>query len=125
MVLSSDLSWIVVSDLKKAIKFFTETVGLKILNVSEEFGWAELGGETGGAVVGLAQENLEEDEGFVAGSNAVITLTVENAEKAAEELEKNGVQLIGEMMEIPGHVKMQLFKDPDGNLLQIVEKLDK
>ncbi len=123
MVLSSDLSWIVVSDLNKAKDFFTEVVGLKVLNVSEGFGWAELGGENGGAVVGLAEESPMM-EGIVAGGNAVITLTVNDADKMAEDLEKKGVELVGEMMEVPGHVKLQMFKDQDGNLLQIVEKLD-
>jgi predicted enzyme related to lactoylglutathione lyase len=124
MVLSSDLSWIVVSDLKKAKEFFTNIVGLKVLNVSEEFGWAELGGESGGAVIGLAEESPMM-EGITAGNNAVITLTVEDADKATEALKKKGVELVGDMMEVPGHVKLQMFKDPDGNLLQIVEKLDK
>jgi len=123
MVKSSDLSWIVVSDLNKAKHFFTHTVGLKELSCSEEFGWAELGGESGGAVVGLAEENPMMGD-IKAGSNAVITLTVEDAEKTTEEFEEKGIPLVGEMMEVPGHVKLQMFKDPDGNLLQIVEKLD-
>ena len=37
---SMDLAWIVVNDLQKAIKFYTETVGLKLVEFHEEFEWA-------------------------------------------------------------------------------------
>ena len=122
MIKSSDLSWIVVSDLKKAKQFFTTSVGLKELKYVEELGWAELGGEDGGSVVGLAEANPTMD--LEAGKNAIITLTVDDCDKMAEELKKRGVSLVGEVMEVPGHVKLQMFKDSDGNLLQIVENLD-
>ncbi len=123
MIKSSDLSWIVVSDLKKAKQFFTETIGLKEHSYSEAFGWAELKGESGGALIGLAEESpMMED--MKAGQNAVVTLTVDDIEKVSQEIEKKGVKLIGEMIEVPGHVKMQMFSDLDGNLFQLVEQLD-
>lgn len=122
MIKSQDLSWIVVSDIKKAKDFFTKTIGLKELKFAQEFGWAELGGENGGAIIGLAEEGpMMETK---PGSNAVITLTVDNLEKTIQAYQKAGVELIGETMEVPGHVKLQLFKDLDGNLFQIVENLN-
>jgi predicted enzyme related to lactoylglutathione lyase len=119
MMKSSNLSWIVVSDLKKARKFFTEAVGLKERTCAEEYGWAELTCEEGGATIGLAQENEE----MGAGENAIITITVDHLEKTVAELKKKGVNLIGEIMEVPGHVKLQMFTDPDGNKFQLVQTL--
>lgn len=123
MVKSFDLAWIVVSDIKKARKFFIETLGMQEHNYAEEFGWSELSGPDGGATIGLAQENDENEIG--AGENAIITLTVDNVEKTAAELKKKGVKLIGGVIEVPGHVKMQMFADPDGNRFQLVQMLDK
>ena len=120
MLKSSNLSWIAVSDFKKARKFFTETLGLKELTCSEEYGWLELSGQEGGSMIGIAQANVE----LGAGKNAVITLTVDNLDTTVAEFKKKGVHLIGEIMEVPGHVKLQMFTDLDGNKFQLVESLD-
>lgn len=121
MVKSSNLSWIVVSDIKKARDFFSKSIGLKEKVFSEEHGWAEFEGEAeGGAVLGVALENSE----LMAGKNAVITFTVENLEASIKKFREKGVRLIGDVLEVPGHCKMQTFQDDDGNLFQIVELLE-
>lgn len=112
------LSWIVVKDIEAAIKFYTETVGLKLREFAPEYGWAELSGPEG-SILGLARENMEQNA--KAGTNAVITVTVDNIDKARDEFLKKGVSLLGEVIEVPGHVKMQTFQDKDGNTLQLVE----
>src|SRR5258708_34961619 len=94
---SMELVWIVVKDLKQAITFYTETVGLKLMEHDEKFGWAELQGHNGGARLGIAQ--LQEDDGQQAGQNAVITFTVKNLEKAKDELEKRGAKCRGAIQE--------------------------
>lgn len=116
------LNWIVVSDLKKSIKYYTEVLGLTLDCKDEKYGWAELKAPNG-ALLGLAQENDYMD--MKAGSNAVLTLTVKNLEKAKAELSKKGVTMVGDTMEVPDEVKMQTIKDKDGNTLQIVEKIRK
>lgn len=121
MLKSFDLAWIVVSDIKKAKKFFAETLGLKEHTYAEELGWAEFEGSEGGTRIGLAQES--EEQGTCAGENAIITLTVDNLETTVSELRKKGVKLIGGILEVPGHVKMQMFTDPDGNKFQAVQIL--
>ena len=118
---SMELVWIVVKDLKKAIKFYVETVGLKVMEEHKGYGWAELQGHEGGARLGIAQAN--EEEAVQPGSNAVVTLTVENIEKALEGLKKKGAKLRGDLKEIPGHVKMQSVEDGDGNHFQLVQML--
>lgn len=116
-----DLSWIAVSDLKKAKKFYTEVLGLKIYENDEELGWLELQGTKGGSFLGLAQAS--EREPVKAGSNAVVTITVEDINAAIEELKIKHVNFLGDMIEIPGHVKMITFADEDGNKFQLVQHL--
>lgn len=116
-----ELSWIVVSDLKKAKKFYTETLGLKVHESSEEYGWLEVQGTQGGAFLGIAQASDKEE--IQAGSNAVVTITVDNLIAAIEELKKKQVRFIGEVIEIPEQVKMMSFSDADGNRFQLVERL--
>lgn len=118
---SSNLTWVSVSDLKKAIKFYTETLGFKELSVTEEYGWAELQGEEGGTVIGLAVKS--EDSPVQPGNNGVITLTVDNIQSSIKELAGKDVKMVGDMMEVPGHVRLQLLVDNDGNHLQLVELL--
>jgi len=120
-VLSIDLSWIVVKDLKKAIKYYTEVVGLKLMEHNEEYHWAELQGHQGGARLGIAQEcDMEEVK---PGQNAVVTFRVDNIEDALEEMKKKGAACVGKLFEVPGHVKMQTVQDTDGNRFQMVEVL--
>ena len=118
---SMDLVWIVVNDLKQAIKFYTETVGLKVMETHEEFGWAELEGSKGGARIGIAQKSPKGEDGVEPGQNAVMTFTVGSLEQAITDMQKKGATLIGKVQEIPGHVKMQMASDSDGNRFQLVE----
>lgn len=118
-----NLAWIVVKDIRKAIKFYTESVGMKLLTFEEKYGWAELAGKDGGAMLGIAQQS--EMETILPGQNAVITLSVDEIEKKVAEMIQRGVRKKGEMMVIPGHVKLQMMVDPDNNHFQIVETLTK
>lgn len=121
-VKSIDLIWIVVKDLKKAIQFYTETMGLKLLEMHEEYGWAELQGYgEEGAMLGIAQTRNEVE--MKSGQNAFITFTVENIEQAKKDLEKKGAKFIGNIETVPGHVMLQMGSDHDGNHFQLVQKL--
>lgn len=115
------LGWIVVKNMDSAIKFYTQVMGLTLKEHSKEYGWAELSGPDG-AILGIAQENQEFN--MKAGTNAVMTITVDNIVKAIEDLKKKGANLQGDVMEIPGEVKLQSLVDADGNMFQIVEKLN-
>lgn len=117
---SLNLSWIVVKDFKKAVQFYTDVIGLKLIEMNDQLGWAELEGHEGGARLGIAQQ----DKIFQAGDNACVTFTVDNLEKAKESLLKKGAKCIGEVQEIPGHVKLQMIADLDGNHVQLVEQLN-
>lgn len=119
------LAWITVNDFKKAIQFYTEVVGLKLVEMHEEWGWAELEGHEGGARLGIAQHQPDGCPHPVQpGQNAVLSFTVDNVDQARKDLEKKGATLIGPIEEVPGHVKMQLVRDVDGNYLNVVECLE-
>lgn len=115
------LAWIVVSDLKKSMQFFTEKLGFKEKMFAEEFQWAELEAPEGGMTIGIAQKGY--DSQIDSGDNAVITMTVEDIVKEKEELQSKGVKFLGEIIEVPGYVKLQTFVDEDGNHFQLVELL--
>lgn len=113
-----NLSWVVVDNLDKSVEFFTKVVGLKVREKNDMFGWAELIADDG-AALGLA----EMSDPLPPGSNAVITITVDDLEKAKAEMSEKGAKMHGDVVEVPGHVKMQLFTDPDNNHFQLVERL--
>lgn len=113
------LSWIVVKDIKAAVQYYTDVVGLKLMEFNEQYGWAELEGYEGGSRLGIAQENPQ--EAIKAGQNAVMTFTVQNLEETKQKMIEKGARCEGEMMEVPGHVKMQTIRDNDGNCFQICE----
>ncbi len=114
------LSWIVVNDIEAAVKFYTETLGLTLHTIDKQFGWAELSGPDG-ATLGVSQANPDYD--LIAGTNAVVTITVDDLLEAKSDYLKKGGKTVGEMMEIPGHVKLQTIQDIDGNTLQLVQTL--
>lgn len=115
------LSWIVVKDIEKAITFYTEVVGLTLKEFHKEFKWAELSGPHG-SMLGIGEESAECP--MKAGINAVITVSVDDINDAIAHFIEKGATLVGEVIEIPGHVKMQTFKDGDGNTMQLVQKMD-
>ena len=121
MIKSFDLAWIVVKDFKKAVKFYTETIGFKLLTSSEEHGWAELQGQDG-AMLGIATEQSENP--LKAGQNACVTFTVENIEKSKKSMGKQGVKFLGDIREVPGHVRLLMGVDADGNHFQLAELLN-
>lgn len=115
------LSWIVVADINAAVKFYTEVVGLELKELNTEYGWAELSGPEGFRL-GIAQACPEHEE-IKPGTNAVVTVSVDNLDEAMEHLVKKGARLVGEVWEVPGEVRMQTFLDTDGNTLQACEML--
>lgn len=115
------LAWITVSDIKKAQDFFCNTLGLQITqDSSAEHGWLELIGHDGGGVLGIAQD---QDAPIKPGQNAILTFLVDDIISAHTELKEKGVSLIGDIIEIPGHVKMATFTDPDNNYFQLVQQI--
>ncbi len=119
-----DLSWIIVSDLEKAKQFYTEVLGLIVHEYTQEYKWLEVIGKDGGMLLGICEENESCGTGK-AGSNAVVTMLVENILTAKDTLTSKGVTFHGPIIEVPGQVKMATFTDADGNKFQLVETVNK
>ena len=104
------MAWIIVKDIKSALKFYTEILGFTLQEYQADYGWAELSGPTG-ARLGIAQESKEqgccgEDLGTKAGINAVVAITVDNLDTALTSYKKKGVKLIGDIQVVPGQVEL-------------------
>ena len=92
---------------------------MKIKEFHKDYRWAEFSGP-GGTVLGVGEEGAECT--VKSGSNAVVTIAVKDLDEAIAHFVKKGATLVGEVVEVPGHVKMQTFLDLDRNTLQLVQK---
>ena len=118
---SMSLAWISASDMKKAKTFFADKLGLKVTTDSAEYGWLELQGKDGGFTMGVGKADAQNP--IKAGQNAVICFDVDNIEETKKELEAKGVKFMGNIEEVPGHVKLATFADEDGNVFQLAQML--
>lgn len=114
------MAWVLVENLAQGKEFFTETLGLECTASSPEYNWAEFSAGDG-AHIGMGE--VCEDTPMKAGSNAVICINVADLLATKAELEAKNVTIIGDIQEVPGHVKMILIQDVSGNLYNIVQKL--
>ncbi len=115
------LSWVGVSDITKAKQFFINTLGLQIFEEQAAYGWLEVKGKQGEQVLGIGQANPE--SGMASGYNAVVTFVTDSYNQTKEELTQKGVHFFGEIAGNPDVPRMICFKDPDGNMFQLVEEM--
>lgn len=119
---SIGLAWYTVSNPATAKKFFQDTLGLTLDNESPEYGWMEFTAEDKSFRLGVGK-TCDSSPEIKAGQNAVVTFTVADIQAAKAHLEKQHVTLLGDIVEVPGHVKMLTFMDTDKNLFQVVQLL--
>ncbi len=152
MISAVDHINLVVSNLERSVKFYTELLGFKeVRRAHLEGEWIEsiigLKGVSANVVYILAPEGeprLEllcyespKGEAIPANSQANtiglrhIALQVKDIQKAVKRLKEAGVKIIGEIVEVPasvvthdaGHKILCYFLDPDGILLELAEYL--
>lgn len=112
------LSWVGVKDFKRSRDFFCKTLGLKIFEEYADFGWMELCGPDSSMSLGVGQSGGN----MPAGVNAVVTFVVDHYEQTKKDLANKGIQFFGETGGVSNVPKMICFKDPDGNIFQLVEE---
>jgi predicted enzyme related to lactoylglutathione lyase len=117
------LSWVSVGDVKKSKDFFVDTLGLKVFEEQQEYGWLEVKGSDGGNILGIGKAC--EESGMKKGVNAVVTFVADDYEAAKKELSAKGIKFFGEIAGCPGVPRMICFNDPDGNMFQLVEEYEK
>ena len=103
---------------KRAIKFYTEALGMKLIEESEY--WIAL--ECGGVRVGLHPEDnpipcIPRDS-HGANAGATLTLLSDNIPADKKILESHGAIILGDSDQPWGH--MLVFEDLDGNVLKLM-----
>ena len=112
--------WVTVKDMGKAKDFFGKTLGMTLTSDSPEHQWAEFSTPSG-THVGVSGD--AEHCPIKPGDNAVMCITVENAQEAKQELEAKGVRC-WDIHEVPGHVKMFFIQDESNNYYHVVQMLN-
>jgi len=102
---------VMVTDMDTAIKFYTDTLGLKLKN---RFGdhWADIEGP--GIDIGLHPT----DKDINRADNLQIGLKVPDLDQAIIELEQKGVQF---KIKNDDQVRLAFFTDPDNNTLYLAQ----
>ncbi len=120
----SVLSCVTVSNMERTKHLFTEVLGLELKDFQPDYNWMEVGNEKE-SLIGFGECPKEGGEGSPQpGSNAIVSIGVENLEEAMEALKAHHIEFLGDIMEVPGQVKMVLFQDFDGNRFFLCESLE-
>lgn len=116
-MVSGGLATVFVSDMDRAIRFYTEALGLTL---DQHFGnqWASVKAP-GGLVIGLHPESKESPAGRK-GSITVGFNLDEPLDGAVARLKGQGVKFTKEIFE-DGSSRLAHFTDPDGNEFYIIE----
>jgi predicted enzyme related to lactoylglutathione lyase len=103
-----------VSDMDKAIQFYTETLGLP-LKIRFDNYWAEV--DAGPITIGL--HPTEDGKKPKQGGGGTISFRVADIESFVEEIKKKGAN-VGKI-QTPERGKFAMISDPDGNMIHVVE----
>jgi predicted enzyme related to lactoylglutathione lyase len=114
MVRGIDAVWLPVNDMDRAVRFYRDTLGLRLQRQEDD--WAEL--DANGLRVGL---NAKDSETPGPEGGAVLAFQPEgDLDSAVEELRGRGVDFAGGISEHPWG-RIAPLHDPDGNSLQLYE----
>jgi predicted enzyme related to lactoylglutathione lyase len=112
MIDSISAVWLPVTDMDTSISFYRDKLGLDV--VEQEGGWTEV--TAGDQVIGLNRGESPAGDG-----GAVIAFATTDIDGTVSELKERGVEFKGEISEHPWG-KIAPFADPDGNILQVIER---
>ena len=110
--------WVPVNDMKRAVHFYGEVLGLEIQKQGDQ--WSEA--TSSGLMIGL--NGYEEASRSSAGGGAVITFYPDGSiEEERERLAERGADIEGEISDLPWG-RFLPFKDSEGNDLQLFTPKD-
>jgi catechol 2,3-dioxygenase-like lactoylglutathione lyase family enzyme len=110
---------IYVGDMDRAVTFYTETLGLRLLFRAGDH-WASIdAGE--GLQLGLHPASSRSPTPGTVGAVTVGFTVDEPIEQVISTLKKRGVALQGPVVDDAGRLKLAFFADPDGNQLYMAE----
>jgi len=105
-----------VTDLDQSIGWYRDMLGFELLYRSDEIAWCELKTAVVKVNVGLSERQEAGGRG-----GATLTFGVADIEAAKADLEGKGVRQDGDIMDIPGLVRLLTFFDPDDNALMFYQ----
>ncbi|MNK51258.1 Bleomycin resistance protein [compost metagenome] len=117
MINGLDNIYYFVTDMKKAVEFYRDILGLSVIDQDDH--WASI--SLNGARLGLHKANSGEfSKSSEKRAGATVTLNVSDIDQAYAHYKSKGVRFLGAVSKNPwgSHVS---FSDPDGNLLDIRE----
>jgi predicted enzyme related to lactoylglutathione lyase len=109
---------IFVSDLNRAVKFYTETLELKLRYQAEDK-WAEVDAGNG-LVLGLHPAGPQSVTPGTRGAISIGFVVTKSLDEVVHSLTERGVTFHGPLTE-DGTVRLAFFADPDGNDLYLCE----
>jgi catechol 2,3-dioxygenase-like lactoylglutathione lyase family enzyme len=118
-MISGGNATIYVSDMDRAVAFYTETLGLRLAFRAGDH-WASIDAG-GGLTIGLHPASSSAPEPGTAGAVTIGLAVDEPMEQVVSTLEARGVTLRGPVAEDGGGLKLAFFADPDGNPLYLAE----
>lgn len=106
-----------VTDLERSIGWYRDVLGFELLYTADDIAWCELRTPVARVNVGLSERR---EAGGAGGST--LTFGVTDLEAAKAELDRHGARQDGDIIEIPGLVRLLTFFDPDDNALMFYEE---
>jgi predicted enzyme related to lactoylglutathione lyase len=104
--------WLPVKDMKRAVQFYRDTLGLELKKETDE--WSEL--DANGLMIGL---NAREEAGSDSDGGAILTFQPDGGiEDEVTRLKGEGVTFSGEISDHPWG-RIAAFTDSEGNTLQV------
>jgi predicted enzyme related to lactoylglutathione lyase len=110
-----------VADQAQAVEFYTQVLGFEVRRdapYGEGARWIEVAPPGGQASLALVPAH----GAAVAGVDTGVRLVVEDAERAHAALTAAGADVDGEVARWPGVPPMFSFRDPDANVLYLVQR---
>lgn len=114
-----ELIWFFVIDWKSAMSFYRDNLGLKLLFVDEDEGWAEF--QIGESETKLAIKHWKLQSPAPRGGGGCPVIQVEDLDKAIADLTDKGVKMAGTVQEVEGMKRHSTLYDPDGNPIQLTQ----
>lgn len=103
-----------VSDFDRALRFYRDQIGLKVLTEDASFGYASF--DTGVAQIAFAVSNEQPE---LIGRHTGIGLITDDVNLAYEKMSAAGVEFEMPPSEQPWGGYMAMFRDPDGNIFYL------
>lgn len=111
-----------VSDINRALAFYRDKLGLKpkMVKLNAPNPWAEF--DTGGTTLALEEVPTRKPSQRPRWSGAVVSFQVKEIQKVKADLETRGIGFLSDVRDF-GEVKIVQFQDPDGNLLELHQRI--